>query len=539
MRRVGWGAALVAATCVIAGCGGGAGGGAATPGAAGGGTDAAATSSGGGASGGTIIWGKPAEVLERDPAASFNGVDWEIYGQVYDGLTTMGDDLKVEPDLAESWDQPSPTKYVFHLRAAKFSNGRALEASDVVGSLDRVLDPKTAAFWAGNLGPIKKITAVDAKTVEIDLKKPYTPLLASLAHSGASILPMKELKAGTFNPKKQFLGTGPWMEVSHLPDQQWTFKRNPDYWQTGYPKASQLIVKIIPDDSARTAALRSGAVNIATFENPDAAKLLSAIPGTKTVIQPTTDYYRLDLNAVNSKSKVYNKTIRQALNMAIDRTQILKLALGGVGAVTPATAPAQSKSCLASMDTDYFKRNVAKAKQLLASVGASNLKLDLIATPAFAQFPPIAQIIQRNWAEIGVKAKIQQLEVGNWEKLEFTDNPSNFDTAMSYNAGFGDPGSNLNNYSPVYVPSDKGWDKKDPGLETLLGQINELPNGAKRDQLMQTACTRIDDESNQIPLVTRPKIIGYNTSAITPVFQGTEGYVDPLRYTYKYTVSGS
>ena len=538
MRRAGWGVALLGATCAIAGCGGGAGGGAAAPGAAPGATDAGAASPGGGA-GGAIVWGKPAEVLERDPAKSFNGVDWEIYGQVYDGLTTMGDDLKVEPDLAERWEQPSPTKYVFHLRDAKFSNGRAVTADDVVGSLKRVLDPKTAAFWAGNLGPVKKIVATDPKTVEIDLKKPYTPLLASLAHAGASILPMKELEAGTFNPKKQFLGTGPWMEVAHLADQQWTFKRNPHYWQSGYPKASQLIVKIIPDDSARTAALRSGSVNIATFENPDAAKLLSAIPGTKTVIQRTTDYYRLDMNAVNPKSKVYDQTVRQALQMAIDRTQILKLALGGVGEVTPATSPAQSTSCQSSLGTDYFKKNVEKAKQLLASVGASNLKLNLIATPAFAQFPPIAQIIQRNWAAIGVKATIQQLEVGNWEKLEFTDNPSNFDAAMSYNAGFGDPGSNLNNYSPVYVPSDAGWDKKDPGLETLLGQINQLPNGSKRDQLMQQACTRIDVESNQIPLVTRPKIIGYTESALTPVFQGTEGYVDPLRYTYKYTVGGS
>ncbi len=529
MRRLGWFAMFVAAVCLVAACGGSSGGD---------GTGGDTGSPSGGRTGGTIIWGKPGELVGRDPHASFNGVDWELYGQVYEGLTAMGNDLKVEPALAESWEQPTPTKYVFRLRAAKFSNGRTVEASDVVGSLKRVQDPDTAAFWVGNLGPIEQVAAVDERTVEIDLKKPYTPLLAALAHPGASVLPMKELDDGSFEPKKEFLGTGPWQEVSHLPDQQWTFKRNPNHWRTGFPRATELIVKIIKDDSARTAALRSGTVNIATFENPDAAKLLSGIPGAKTIIQPTTDYYRMDAGAVNRKSKLYDQTVRQALNMALDREQILKLALGNIGEVSPPISPGQSKACQASLGSDYYKRNLEKAKQLLQSVGASNLRFELIASPAFAQFPAIAQVIQRNFAEIGVKVDILQLELGAWLKREFESNPSQMDAALSYNAGFGDPGSNLNNYSPKFLPDTKGWYKPDSTLDALLERVNELPNGGERDKAMQSACARINETSNEIPLVTRPKIIGYIENRLKPVFQGTEGYVDPLRYSDRFTVSG-
>ena len=89
--------------------------------------------------GGTLVWGKPNDVDSFDVHVSTNGVTWQVLFLVYETLIEPKGDLTFEPLLAESWEQPSPTTYIFHLRQnAKFSNGRAVTAEDVVGSLNRL-----------------------------------------------------------------------------------------------------------------------------------------------------------------------------------------------------------------------------------------------------------------------------------------------------------------------------------------------------------------------------------------------------------------
>jgi peptide/nickel transport system substrate-binding protein len=133
-----------------------------------------------------------------DPHTALVGSAWQLQYLVYDTLVTMGDHFEVQPGIAESWEQPTPSTYVFHLReGVTFSNGRAMTAADVAGSIGRVVDPKFGSWWACQMGSVKSVQAVDAKTVKIELDEPFTPLLPSLAASMTAILPMKELQEGT------------------------------------------------------------------------------------------------------------------------------------------------------------------------------------------------------------------------------------------------------------------------------------------------------------------------------------------------------
>ncbi len=76
-----------------------------------------------------------------------------MYYLVYDTLVTTTDDLKIAPGLAEAWEQPSPTTYIFKLRKnAAFSNGRPLTAADVVGSIKRLTDPKLGSYAGRQIG---------------------------------------------------------------------------------------------------------------------------------------------------------------------------------------------------------------------------------------------------------------------------------------------------------------------------------------------------------------------------------------------------
>jgi len=157
-----------------------------------------------------VIWGKPSEVLSTDPHSSGDGSSWTVFYLIYDQLLSTDDKLNITPKLAESWEQVSPTSYVFRLRKnAAFSNGRPLTSADVVGSLKRLTDPQKARGWGKQIGGVNDVVAVDAHTVRIDLAKPNTALLSILSVATTSILPMKEIEAGSFDPAKGCSARGP------------------------------------------------------------------------------------------------------------------------------------------------------------------------------------------------------------------------------------------------------------------------------------------------------------------------------------------
>src|SRR5580692_6836393 len=80
----------------------------------------------------TLTWGKPAEITGFDVHVAGTVTSWEMYEMVYETLLTTDENLKLEPGLAASWEQTSPTSYTFKLRPdAKFSNGRAVTAEDI------------------------------------------------------------------------------------------------------------------------------------------------------------------------------------------------------------------------------------------------------------------------------------------------------------------------------------------------------------------------------------------------------------------------
>src|SRR5262249_32479975 len=130
----------------------------------------------------TLTWGKPSEMTGIDPQFSGDGTSWTVFYFVYERLLTTTDDLKPAGQLAESWNQVSPTESVLKLRAnAACPNGRPLLASDVVGSLKRLMNPNRGAVWGRQLKAVKDITGVDDHGVLFERSEPLTPLLAILA----------------------------------------------------------------------------------------------------------------------------------------------------------------------------------------------------------------------------------------------------------------------------------------------------------------------------------------------------------------------
>ena len=187
----------------------------------------------------------------------------------------MDEDLNVVPGLAESWEQVDDTTYRFNLRqGVHFSNGREMTADDVVTSFERIIDPELGSYILNTI-PLQSVTKVDDYTVEIGIASPFGAFLSAITTEAASIIAGQEYLEGTFDPTVSMLGTGPFVLEEHLPDESWTFVRNPYHWREGLPKADRVVVLIIPEDATMLAALRDGRINIARLESYDALDVLA------------------------------------------------------------------------------------------------------------------------------------------------------------------------------------------------------------------------------------------------------------------------
>jgi len=386
----------------------------------------------------TLVWGKALDVTGFDVHVASTISSWEMYEVVYETLVTADGDLKIQPGLAASFEQTSPTGYTFRLRPdARFSNGRPVTAEDVAGTLQHIQDPKTASYWSAQLGEIAKIETPDEHTVTDELKSPHPALLAALAHVSAPIIPIKELKDGTFDPAKTLLGSGPFAVKAHKQDESWTLARNPGYWGKNLPVADALQALIIYDPAARMAALRDGRIDFTLFESPDIAQTLAKTPNIQVTPQGTTSYYRIDLNAVNPKSPFHDKRVRQAMNLALDRDAINNLVFAGTTQVDYPVPAAFGKKACKSAPTYAWPRDkrLEKAKALLKEAGAEHPHVTLLAPGPLNAL--IAQVAQQSLAEAGFEVQIQTPSLAEYLKRVFTD--GDFDFALSWLAGYTDP----------------------------------------------------------------------------------------------------
>ena len=485
-----------------------------------------------------ITWGKPSEVLSTDPQLSGDGTSWTVYYLVYDQLMSTTDDLKPAPGLAESWEQVSPTVYRFKLRQnAAFSNGRPVTSADVVGSLKRLLDPKRGASWGRQLRSVKEVVAEGDHGVRIELSEPLTPLLSILSIATTSILPMKEIEEGSFDPAKGMLGSGAFRVKEHLQDESWTLERNPHYWREGYPKIDRLVVRIMPDDATRIAALREGRADLATFENPDTPRLLKGVPNVETVIQQTPNYFRLDVSALQESSPFRDDRLRKALAYAIDRERMVQIIFAGESKpeyVIPSAYDPPPACREHPSDRLPRAERLKIAKDLVRQAGAENRKVTIIASSVLVTYSLIAQVLQRDLREIGLQPEIQKVPVAEWYKRVFNKD-TDFNLAVSWFAGYGDPAIIMNWWAPGANPALAGLLKPVEEYGEVMQKVRSLPDGPERRKAMERGCEIVYEQANIIPLVNKPDYIGYRRDLIQARFAKIEGTFNVLKYAPEFT----
>lgn len=469
------------------------------------------------------------EIGGLDPQAASAARSWMVEGLAYETLTTIDENLEVQPALAASWEQPSDTEYVFQLDTeATFSNGRDMTVDDVVGSLQRLIDTPTT--WTGQLGPIESVAATGDEEVTVTLAEPYTPFLAALANTPAAVLPIEEMEAGDVDITTEMLGTGPLVVTDHRQDEFWTFEPNEHHPAAGDLGFSGLRIEIVADESTRVAALRDGSADLAVLNSVDSADALSGESNVEVVTQQNTDFHYLILNSLSGNEALQDEDVRFAINSAVDRDAINDLVFAGSSRSTGVTPVGLPDAC-APEDLPSAQMSTEDAAAVIDELGG--LDLNLLVYDSEAVLSDIAQVVQQNLAEIGVTVSIESYDYATYSSYVYED-PSDFDLALSWFAGYADPSMVTTWWNPALAGFSSVYNTGSDETNALIAEGASTPAGDERADVFTDLCASVDEESETVPLVLRPTEVGFRTDSLSPTLYANEGYGDVLRSIVEY-----
>jgi peptide/nickel transport system substrate-binding protein len=345
-----------------------------------------------------------------DPRLQKDTTAYRLRELVFNGLVGLQPDYSAVPDLAEKWENPTPTTWVFTLRkGVKFHNGTELKATDVKYTYESVLDQKFASPLRSFYTPIQKVEAVDDYTVRFTLDAPYAPFLS---YAELAIVP----QAVASDPNSDFsnkpVGTGPFKFVSWKKGDTIELDANPDYF-AGRPKLDHITIKIVPDNSARVVAVESGGLDFVQSPlSPQDVTRMAANKNFKVTRIPAAGYTYVSLNTADPI--LADVKVRQALSYAVDRKQILESIYKGIGTV--GTSPIPAGMWAYTPDVPSYDLNVAKAKQLLDDAGwkagadgirakdGKPLKLTVRTHSEDPDRRQVIEVLQAEFQAIGVQA---------------------------------------------------------------------------------------------------------------------------------------
>ena len=378
--------------------------------------------------GGTMTETFKDDVTTLDPAIGYDWQNWSMIKSLFGRLMDYKPGTtELVPDLAESFDiSADGLTYTFKLRpGVKFHNGRELVAADVKYSIERTVNPETqspgAGFYdsidgyadvsGGKTKELKGIEVVDDHTVRFHLNRPDAPFLHKLALNFASPVPKEEVEKYGADFGKHPVGTGAFKMTEWTLGQRIVFERNPDYFQKGVPYLHKIVFEVGQEPVVALLRLQRGEIDIAGDGIPP-AKFLEVMqdPTYKKLIiqgnQLHTGYITM-----NVKAKPFDDVrVRQAVNMAINKDRIIRIINGRA---KPATQPLPPGLDGYAPDYKGYPYDVAGAKKLMADAGmADGFTTDLYVANTDPQ-PRIAQAIQQDLAQIGIKAEIKALAQAN------------------------------------------------------------------------------------------------------------------------------
>ncbi len=376
-----------------------------------------------------------------NPSLHSAGTDFDASAQtIYNRLAEFEPGTtKVVPGLAESWTASEDgLSYTFNLRKGvkwhsngQFTPTRDFNADDVLFSFNRqwkedhpyypVSGGKYLYFGWMDMGTaLNSIEKIDDYTVKMTLNAPDAPFVSNLAMDFASILSAeyadKMAAAGTMEAvDNDPIGTGPFVFKSYKKDAVIRYEAFDDYWE-GRPKIDKLVFAITVDKSVAWQKVQAGECHMMPYPNPADLEAMSKNPDINLLSQEGLNVGYLGFNAEHAPFD--DVRVRQAMSMAINKQAILDVVFKGAGSAAKNPIPPTMWSY--NNDVVDYPYDPAAAKALLAEAGVNGLKTNIWAMPVARPYNPnarrMAELIQADWAKIGVDAEIVSYEWGEYRE---------------------------------------------------------------------------------------------------------------------------
>jgi peptide/nickel transport system substrate-binding protein len=474
-------------------------------------------------------------VIEEDPPffnpAVSSGISSFVAGApCYSALTRMDTNGKIAGDLAESFEiSHDGLVYTFKLRPnIVWHDGHPFSAEDVKFSLEQInarLHP-----YRGALNAIEQFEAPGANTFVLRLKHPQASLISTLGNFCGSILPKHvwEGKDPARDPhNKQPIGTGPFQFVEYVAGDHILYKRNDKYFLPGKPAFDELMFRIIPDPSARLAALQNGEVDMIYSSAIPATEVarVGKFPGIQLRFSKIqTAGYQAYINMRNAPYS--DRRVRQALAHAIDRAFIRNTVFPGLSGNMVGPVPPTSPLCNKAL-VDYAL-DPAKANALLDEAGfprkGDGVRFTLRYLYGANDLPAakIGDIMSRNLAAVGIKVLARPLDRGALIDIAFAKNEFDM-TAASFSLG-PDPDVgverfyNSNNIFNIQAVNNSNY--VNPEVDKLFDEQRVQLDFAKRKAIYDRIQEIVWNDIPVFPFCTYALPGAFNSKAVTGIFDG-------------------
>ena len=447
-----------------------------------------------------------------DPMTTSSALTVAANWHTLEGLTELHPATR-EVYAALGADMPKKvddTTYEVALRKdAKFSDGSAVTADDVVFSFTRVLDPANKSLYSQFLPFIDKVEAKDAGTVTIKLKYAFSLVAERL--SVVKIVPKAIVEADAKAFDMSPTGSGPFkMTDNGAASQKVVFERNDNYNGPRPALAKSMTWQVLPDDTTRTNAMSSSSVQ--AIDAVPAANLSTLKEPVKVAAQQGFGL----LFAMFNNTTFSNVKARQAVLYALDYAKICDTSMAGLA--TPATCFVQEGHPAYKKAKVVYSMDAAKAKSLLAEAGVTTI--NLLCTD-HGWFSAVRPVIRENLEALGVTVKYDEKKSADtYSFIESADGAKAWDVVIAPGdpSVFGDDADLLMRWwygGDVWTDARMHWKGSEgqKAIQALLDEAVKL-EGDKQIAKWQEAFDKISEDVPLYPLFHRKTPTAYNSSTL-------------------------
>lgn len=445
---------------------------------------------------------------------------------VYDTLVYRNPQtLAFESGLAQSWEVSDDGRtYTFSLRQdVHFHDGTPFNAAAVAANLDRITAPETASQHAAFLlGPYAGYEIVDDYTIRLMLEEPYSPLLDGLSQTYLGIASPAALNEyGLERYQFHQVGTGPYTFEEYVPGDRLVLRRNPDYaWAPDFYTASNqgapevIEFRFFEDPPARTQTLDSGGAQIMGELLPVDARSLTTNSALR-ILPVSIPGQPLQFLMNTQSFPTTDQNIRRAILYGVNREAIIDAVFQRFSPIAWGPLSASTAFYNANVYGAYaFDAN--RARTLLGEagmvdrdlngyleVGGAQIELRMI-VPAWSQIPEVAQLIQDQMRDIGLRLILEQ--VPTRAALLERVSQGNYNLVAWYEFGV-DPAFLSRYYGTNGANNFTGY--SDVTLDALLADAVRQPNLGARQSLYAQAQQIIMDQALVLPIRDYVNLNGY------------------------------